>query len=102
MESNILHLLKELQKHGNVDRMRNISWRYQKYLYQMLKFQILFFKTIFGITEQRNILFISYNESIFRSMIQKVSMEKMKSRKIISYKKNDWKLTINWKKLKNY
>ena len=34
-----------------------------------LKFQILFLKTIFGITEQRNILLISYNESIFGSMV---------------------------------
>ena len=69
MESNILQLLKELQKHGNVDRIRNIALSYQKYLYQMLKFQTLFFKTIFGITKQRNILFISYNESIFGSMV---------------------------------
>ena len=32
MRLNILHLLKELQKHGEVDCIRNIAWRYQKCL----------------------------------------------------------------------
>ena len=76
MESNILHLLKELQKHGNVDRMRNIAWRYQKYLHQMLKFQIFFFS--------KRSLELQNNGTFCLSVITNPSSE-------VWYKKYQWK-----------